>query len=533
MGRVLTNNTSLAYAIEDSLGVLPGSPTWFLTEPNTIGAYGANPSKVSRNPISKLRQRRKGTIVDQEAPTEYEEDLTMTSVGHFSEAFLYATATNSDMLFRGADVLATGFTVPAMSAAQAAKLVYDAITGPTSLVYAFGYGAAVNNGIHEIDADPVTTDVLIPTLTALTVETAPTNAEVHLAGVRAETGDLALSITSGIGTLSSGNGTPANAVDFTVLGLTVGQRIHIGGDTVTNRFGSTAAADGTRSWGGARIRAIAAGALTLDKLDVALVASDGTDDGTAGVEIRVDLLFGRFIRNVSVDDAAYLERSVQFEAELPNLYETTPPTPVAEPDGYWYNIGQRANQMQLNNPLTDKATINFGFVGTTSDAIVDGASRKTNASTPIEPVRTAAFNTAADFFRLGILDVDETGLSSDFKDMTATVNNSASGEKVLGFLGNKFINNGNFEVDIETTVLFTSADVIARVIAGTTVTAGWVQRNGDGAISVDLPSGELAYDGIELPVNESVRIPLTLTTFVDDFFQTSMGVSLFPFYPAA
>ena len=533
MGRVLTNNTSLAYALETSLGVLPGSPTWFLTEPNTIGAYGANPSKVSRSPISKLRQRRKGTIVDQEAPTEYEEDLTMTSIGHFAEGFLYASATNTDLLFRGADCLATGFTVPALTATQGGKLQFAAATGPTTLLYAFGYANAVNNGLHEMDVDAVTTAVLLGTATVLTVETAPTNAEVHVAGIRAEGGDIALSIVAEIGTLTSGSGIPVNTIDFTTLGLTVGQRIHVGGDTDTNRFGSTAAADGTRSYGGARIRAITAAAITLDKLDATLVASDGTDTGAVGTEIRTDILFGRFIRNVSVDDAAYLEQSYQFEAELPNLYETTPPTPVAEPDGYWYNIGQRANQLQLNNPLTDKATINFGFVGTTSDAIVDGASRKANAATPIQPVRTGAFNTAADFFRLGILDVDETGLTSDFKDMTATINNNASGEKVLGFLGNKFINNGNFEVDIETTVLFTSPNVVARVLAGTTVTAGWVQRNGDGAVSVDIPSGELAYDGVELPVNESVRIPLTLTAFVDDFFQTSMGLSLFAFYPAA
>lgn len=533
MGRVLTNNTSLAYAIEDSLGVLPGSPTWFLTEPNTIGAYGANPTKVSRNPISKLRQRRKGTIVDQEAPTEYEEDMTMTSIGHFVEGFLYATATNSDMVWRGADTTATGFTIPAATAAQAAKLQFAAAGGPATLVWSIGYGNTINNGLHEMDADTILAGTEIAVATALTVESAPINAELLLAGIRPEAGDIALAVASGIGTLTSNNGTPTNAVDFTTLGLTVGQRIHIGGDTSTNRFGSTAAGDGTRSYGGARIRSIAAQTLILDKLDSTLVASDGTDDGTAGTEIRTDLLFSRFVRNVSVDDAAYLERSYQFEAELPNLYETDPPTPVAEPDGYWYNIGQRANQMGINNPLTDKATLNFGFVGTTSDAIVDGASRKTNAASPLEPVRTGAFNTAADFFRLGILDVDETGLTSDFKDMTATVNNNAAGEKVLGFLGNRYINNGNFEVDIETTVLFTSPNVIARVLAGTTVTAGWVQRNADGAVSIDIPSGELAYDGVELPVNESVRIPLTLTAFVDDFFQTSMGVSLFPFYPAA
>src|SRR5258705_6940199 len=109
MGRVLTNNTYLAYAIEQSLGVLPVSPVWFLTEPNTISAYGANPTKVSRSPISKLRQRRKGTIVDQESPTEIEEDLTMTAISHFVEAFVYAAATNNDLIFRAAPALTTGF----------------------------------------------------------------------------------------------------------------------------------------------------------------------------------------------------------------------------------------------------------------------------------------------------------------------------------------------------------------------------------------------------------------------------------------
>jgi len=532
MGRVLTNNTSLAYAIEQSLGVLPVSPTWFLTEPNTISAYGANPTKVARSPISKLRQRRKGTIVDQESPTEFEEDLTMTAISHFVEAFVYASATNNDLIFRAAPALTTGFTIPAATAAQAAKIQFGAAGGPASLLYAFGYANAANNGLHILAADTGLAGVLLDTVATLTAETPPTNAEVHVCGIRAEAGDLALAVVGTIGTLTSGNGASVNPINFTTLGLTVGQRIHVGGDTSTNRFGATAS-PGTRSYGGARVRAIAAGALTLDKLDSRLLASDGTDTGSAGAEVRVDLLFGQFIRNVSVDNAAYLERSVQFESTLPNLYETTPPTPVANPNGYWYNIGQRANVMELANPLANKATIKFGFVGTTSDAIVNDASRKTNAATPIQPIRTGAFNTAADFFRLGILDVDETGLTSDFKDMVTTFANNVAGEKVLGFLGNKYINNGNFEIDVETTVLFTSPTVVARVLAGTTVTAGWVQRNADGAISIDIPSAELSYKGVELPVNESVRIPLTLSAFVDSFFQTSIGVSLFAFYPAA
>ena len=64
MARVLTNTTALAYAIESSQGVLPGSPSWKSLEPNGINSFGAEITTVARSPISKNRQRRKGTVVD-------------------------------------------------------------------------------------------------------------------------------------------------------------------------------------------------------------------------------------------------------------------------------------------------------------------------------------------------------------------------------------------------------------------------------------------------------------------------------------
>tara|TARA_R110000851_G_scaffold120002_1_gene248079 strand:- start:21357 stop:22943 length:1587 start_codon:yes stop_codon:yes gene_type:complete len=528
MGNVLTNNSSFAYSIEASLGVLQGSPEWFLTEPNAIGAFGATPTKVKRTPISKLRQNRKGTVVDVDNPTEMEVDMTMSAIRDFAEGFLYSVATNSDMMFRGLDaVAATGYTIPAATAAQGAKIQF--VGTLATLFYAVGYGEAANNGIFPVTADTASTGTTIARSSAV-VETAPINAEVSLAGIRAEAGDLALVVAGTIGTLTSGNNAAVNNIDFTTIGWTVGQRVHIGGDTATNRFFG---AGPIVSYGGARIRTIAAGTVTFDKLDATLITSDGTDTGAGGTLVPVDLLFSQFIRNVRSDHADYLERSYQFEAEFPNLYETDPPTPVAEPDGYWYSLGNRANEMSINNPLTDKATMNFAFIGQTSEAIVDGASRKANAATPIEPINTEAFNTAADFFRLGILDVDETGLTTDFTDMTATVNNNASGEKVLGFVGNKFINNGNFEFSIATTALFTSPLVVSRVLDNTDVTMGWVQRNNDGAISVDVPSAELDSDGLEIEPNVSIKIQLTVNAFVDSFFGTSIGMSLWPFYPAA
>jgi len=534
MGQVLTNNTGLIYARETSLGVLPGSPDWKGLEPNSQGAFGASITTVPRNPISPLRQRRKGTIVDLDAENDYDGDLTLDAFVDFVEAFLFATAVNSDMTFRGVDVTGTGYTIPAATAAQAAKFQFTA-AGPISLIAATGYVIAGNNSgvqtLEPLSADVAPSGTEIP-VAGKAIETAPTNAEVSLGGIRAEAGDIALSISAGIGTLTSNNGTPITPIDFTTLGLTAGQRIHIGGTSLTvNRFGSTAAGDGTRSFGSGRIVTIAAQTMTIDKIDATLVASDGTDDGTAGTEVPVDILFGRFIRNVAVDSAEYSQISMTFEQSYPNLFETDPPTPVANPDGFGYVRGGLAAQLTWGMPLTDKSTATFAFIGTTANEPVDNAARETGASAARDPLFTGALNTSTDFFRLRIEDVDETGLTSDFKDMTMVWNNNVAAEKVLGLLGARFMNQGNFELDIETQALFTNALVPARIRANTTVSMDFLMRNDDGAIAVDIPSATMGSDGKEFPVNESVRIGLTVQAFIDPILLTSLGVSLFPVFP--
>jgi hypothetical protein len=531
MAQTLTNNTGSRFARESSLGVLSGSPDWKNLEPNSFGQVGAQTSQVERSPITPNRQRQKGTIVDLDATYNIEADTTFDVFADMLEAFLFAQAVNYDLVWRAANQTGTAFTIAAASTAQAAKVQFTS-GGPITLLYAKGYALAANNGLFPLTVD------LAGSGTALTVgtgaaETAPANAEVAVAGIRAEAGDLALSISSGVGTLSSGNNSASNSINFTTLGLTVGQRVHVGGLTSTNRFGSTAAGDGTRSFGSARITAIAAGSLTLDKIDATLVASDGTDDGTAGALIPVDLLYGRFIRNVPVTHADYNRYSHTFETSIPNLFETDPPSPVADPDGFEYVLGAVANVWTWNMPLTSKSTSSFGFVATDAEDPVDNASRKSGASTARDPLFTGALNTSTNFFRLGITDVDETGLTTDFKNVTVELNNGVTPEKVLGTLGARYINIGNFLVSITAEALFTKAEVPARIRANTTVTMDWVLTNDDGAIAVDIPSATIGDGAKSYPVNESVRINLQVNAFEDDVFGTSIGVSLFAVFPTS
>lgn len=522
MARSLSNNASLQVAIESSSGTLPGSPTWFLLEPNTIGKIGADIKTVARSPISKNRQRRKGVVTDLDSTLEFEHDLTMLPVDVFFEGFIMSTAVNSDTVFRGVNAVSGGYTIPSATAAQAAKFQFDT-AGPFSLVYARGYANTVNNGIRALTSDLAAAGTTLP-VSGSTAETAPTNAEVALCGVRATAGDLAFAISGTTGTLSSGNHsiTGADQLNFTVLGLTVGQFIHIGGLTSTNRFSG---ASSVNSYGYARVKTIAAAAITVDKMSSTLIVSDGTDTGSAGTNVAVDLLFGRFIRNVAVDSSEFLTRTFQFEAAWDNLQN---PGPGAE---YSYSEGNQCNEMTFNLPLADKATIGMTFLGTDTDNPT--TSRRTNASTPVQPQKIAAMNTSSDILRLRVTDVDESALTTDFKDLTVTLRNNVTGEKVLGTLGNRYVNNGNFEVDMEGKVIFTDSDVIARIRANTTVTADFILKSEDGGIAVDMPSVTLGGGALELPVNESINLALAAQAVQDTTFGTSVGISLFPVVPTS
>lgn len=506
MGRVLTNNITIQAAREASLGILPGSPDWKLLEPNSIGTFGATITTVKRQPISKDKQNRKGTVTDLDSSVEFETDLTMDIFSEFIEGFCFVTAVNSDLLFEKIDVGGTGFTIPAATAAQAAKLQFTS-GGPISLLYSRGYSTAANNGLQALTVDVASTDTVMQ-FSGATVETAPAKAIVEVAGIRPEVGDLAITVSAGVGTLSSGNNAAVNNIDFTTLGLTVGQFIHIGGLTASEQFSAGA--------GYGRITSIAAGTVLLDKLDSTLT----TDPGAAET---VDLLYGRFIRNVAVDHADYLEISYQFEGSYPNLDS-------GGATEYEYALGNYCNQVTFNLPLTEKATCSFGFVGT--DTEVPTTSRKSGAATAREVARDDALNTSADIARLRITQVDETGLTTDFKSFSLTLLNNAAGEKVLAQLGAKYMNTGNFEVTADGQILFTSSVVVSAIRNNTTVTMDFILAgDNDGAIAVDIPSMTLGGGGKDFPVNESVLLNTTGSAFKDGTLDTSLGVSLFAIVP--
>lgn len=509
MGRVITNGTTLSFAREASLGVLPAEPQWYELEPNGITTWGTTISKEARSPISQARARRKGVVTDLDSAVEFEADLTLSHLRRFAESFLFSRAIGADSFLVSA-ATGTGYTVPALSAAQAGRLIYSgAGAGAVSLVYVSGFVNDDNNGLKALADDPLVTETEI-TMGGLVAEVPDTNTlvELSVAGVRGAAGDLEIDAD---GNLIS------TALDFTTIGVAEGQVIHVGGLDVANQFFNE------ENFGFARVRIVEANKLTLDKRDEPFVEDDGTVDGAGGAGVRVDLLFGQFVRNVGVNDADYLEISNQFELASPNLM-------TAGATGYEYSIGNYADALSIAIPLSGKATMTLGFVGTNTTN--PSEVRANNAEDAKAGGQVESFGSASDIARLRAQDVDEEGLTTDFKSATFTLTNNVAGEKVLGQLGPKYLNAGNIEVDVETQLLFTNSDMIERIRCNRTVGLDWVLRNGDGGVAFDLPTGTLGGGGREFPANQSVLINTTFMAHEENEYGYTCGLSFFPALPA-
>ncbi len=520
MSRVLTNNTGLQYAIESALGVQPTSG-WKGLEPNAINTFGATITTVPRSPISNLRARRKGSVTDLDSAVEFEADLTMDVFNDFIEGFAFAVGINADMHIP-VTAVATAldeYTVAALTASQADKLEWVTLNYAT-LIFARGFNNAANNGLKEVDADIASSATEISVVENLVDEASPpANARVELAGLRSLAAAADLTWDYDAGTETAQLISAADITDFSQFGLMAGQFVHIGSGVagaVVNAFENAAAND---MFGYARIRSIdtTGGTITFDKLDATLKFDDLTAPATA-----VDILFGDFVRNVAVDDADFIERSFHFEASFPDLDSVGV-------DEYEYAAGNFCNSLAFALPLTDKAGFTPGFIGT--DAQQASTTRATGADAGLLPLGTGAFNTTSDILRLRITQVDETGLTTDFKSVTLTLNNNVSPEKVLGVLGAQFMNTGNFEVNLEAQLLFTNSDVTGAIRDNTTLTMDFRLKNDDGAIYFDIPALTLGGGDREFPVDESVLVNLTGEAFNDDVFGTSIGVSSFPVVP--
>ena len=483
----LTNTTTMSYAVETTPGVLPTTPDWYQLEPDSIGSLNESVTTTPRNPISKKRMDRKGSVTDSDTTVSFTEDFTYSSFNNFIEGFMYA-ALKTQTQAVPTSVAVGAYTHPAITAAL------DAGT----LIYSRDFEDTANNGLKVVDAASTTT--LTNVVETLVVDASPaTGAKFDVVGFQGATGDIEVDAS---GDLIS------TIFDFTASDAVfrVGQTIYIGGTAANTSFATAGA-------GSARITAVAANKLSLEGQTSTTWATD------AGAGKTIQILTGSFIRNVPVCNADFLSRTYQIEA----AYSDKACTDTA----YEYAEGCSANTLTINNPQGDKCMLDWGFIGLSVDSETTSA-KSGNRYTPTD---TTAFNTASDISDIVLAKSNGTVLATYFKDLTLSLDNGVSPIKVLGTLGAVDMNLSNFVVTGSATVLFDDLEAIKSAKANDTVSLSWNVNNGESTIYFNIPSMTLGTADKSFDRDEEIKLSIDGNAFEDDTLGFVLGITIMPYTP--
>lgn len=220
-----------------------------------------------------------------------------------------------------------GTPASAIASVTAASQVVTVSAGAAfvagQLVLFSGFAAAANNGLRKVTTGSATVPAFAGS--GLVDEPAPAAAaRIKVVGFEGAAGDITATAT----------GLASTALDFTTLGLSIGQWIKIGGTAAATRFGTAAC----NVW--ARVVGIAARALTLDNLPAGWSADAG-----AGKTVRI--WGGDVIRNGVAVRSVALERGYMGQAT---------PTYIAQ-------TGMRVNTLEFGGQAKKAATGSVSFMG--------------------------------------------------------------------------------------------------------------------------------------------------------------------------
>jgi len=358
------------------------------------------------------------------------------------------------------------------------------------LAKAEGFTNAANNRIFKVASSTGTTVVAAGTPT-LTDETAPPGtAKLQVIGFEGASGDITATST-GLG---------STALDFTTLGLTVGQLVKIG-DASNAAFSFATAANNSY----ARITAIAATALTLDNLPTGWA----TDAGT-GKTIRV--FTADYVRVGTALDGN------TFTGETTHLGQAAPT--------YFVDRGLGVNTLTLNAPARDKLSGSVGFIRSggseINTAILSGA-------TYVDAPTSQIYNTSGNVAR-----VSENGavLGSPIyaTAFSLNINNNLRELAALGNLEAVDIGKGQCTVTGNFTTYFGSKALYERARNLTDTALLIVFQKDNQAYGFNFPQVQLSAPRSNAAgTNQDVTVDATFNASKSSTYATSCQFDLFPY----
>lgn len=495
VNKIDSNLTGLRYTreVQGAPGTLTGTEVWKETEPNSYEDFGSTITSTPRAPINASRQRKKGRVTDKEAAGGFQLDFTSDNMLDFMPGYFFAD-------WRKA---ATSETV-GIDAILAADDQYEKTGGFAtalvgSLVLASGFGVPSNNGLKTVSVKAAGS---ITVAEGLADEAAPPAVSaVKVVGYQTPVSEVSVDVSD-----------PARprlvfaTVNPSTFGLIPGQWLYVGGDTSATRFASAG------NNGAARVAAISATAITLDKTQNTMV----TEAAAAGKTIR--LFFGDMIRNEPNPDdiKAY---SYQFERKLSST-------------GYEYLIGSFPNELAINMPNSDKITLDLGFVALDSK-VVEPGDRK-SGTFPELNTDPEAFNTSSDFVRLRCSKQDSAApLFGFIQEMTLNINNNITALKALAVLGAFDVTVGDFEVSGDITAYFNDIAAVDAVNNSDDLTLDFMLAFNNKGWVFDIPLFTGNDGKLNVEKDNPITIPLGVDAAEDPTLKTTMMACYFPYLPNA
>lgn len=478
VNKIDSNATGLAYAEEESLKVLPGTPVWYELEPNTYSDLGGELSMVARDFINPSRQRKKGTITDLDASGGFNSDVTESNMIRLLQGFFFADAREkfSTQSLNDTAIPITG-VVAATDDYQAASGLNGALVG--SLIKASNFTEVANNGLKT--ATVIAAGAITVSESLVDEASPPADSKLETVGFQFPSGDLDINEDTTFVKLES------TLTDFTTLGLNIGEFIGIGGDSAAFRFVNTEPGYG-------RIKAITTDTLTLD--DTTFTATDETGTG-----LTIQIFFGTVIRNEK-SPALIVRRSYNIERQLGDDGNGTQSE---------YLEGAIANEFTLNIPQADKLNADLTFVA--MDSTQRDGTTGVKTGTRVTADGEDPFNTSSDVFRIKLSVVDPasmnpTALFGYVSEANVTINNNVTPNKAVAYLGAFDASAGNFEIGGSLTAYFSEVAAIQAIRNNSDVALNFIAAKDNAGFVFDIPLLSLGGGRLNVEKDAPITIPL-------------------------
>jgi hypothetical protein len=485
--KIDSNSTGLRYREETSPGEVD-SGVWTGLEPNSYNGFGAQNTLLAREPISETRQRKKGVITDREANGGFNMDMTQSNLVDLLQGFFCADLRDKDETTISDAAAATDdFTVPNPDGS-------NFVSG--DLIFVSGMDDDANNGLHQVNGSTATT---ISTTSSL-VDASTQTGTVRRVGYVFSAGDLEMDASGTLPQLIT------TTKDFTDLGLVPGEWLFIGGDSASDRFFTSA------NNGFARVRAVSANAITLDKMAGTAVTDDGTDTGAGGAGLAIKLFFAARILKDESDSSLIVERSYQLERSLGAPDDASPAQIQSE-----YLVGAYGGECTFNIATADKLTVDLSFTGLNFEVYTGAEGRKAGTRPAIE--ETDCFNTSSDVSRAKLALVSSsvenpTALFAALQDLSITINNNLTANKAVATVGAFAVSKGLFAVSGSMTAFFNNVTAVESVNENSDATLDLHFVRENAGVTFDLPLIALGDGSANVESNNPVMIPLTFEAAV-------------------